>query len=557
MPCLIITGLPCCGKTTISQLVKERALKLLVSSNSSQTIIDKVVIINEENTCNDYTKNECYVTSTNEKKTRAALKSKFDRTVNSSNTNDYDNGSSNTNDTTNTNSKTKTISNTSNSNTTLVILDSLNYIKGFRYELYCVSKASNERHGILWVLNTHQQIKQWNNTRRSISKSTNGGKSDTSSYYDDNILQELIQRYEPPDKRNRWDKPLYTIDLSNSSRSRSSSRTSASTSTETTTVTATTKSDTLQQSVYNMHSLGDVLNNTRQQSSQEQQPGGSDNGNTAVVATSSHPKKKKSAFQRIKKKNPPPSTLTTTMTTSTTPPPTPTEGEEDTASNNLKVNNEKESNHQDQQQRQQKQQPSETEYQTPPLSLEEQIDNILKDFLFNNKNVKSLKEGLSTQRHIASNSNILQDVDTTTQKVITSLIKAQNSHPGSIHGGTTLTIRIPQIVQAGSKVGSKSEAITTIMNEEIILSISNYQRPRSLQELRRLRKQYLQWITLHPPTINDFISTSTNSTTPSSTLSSTKSTTSVVEGIAISFLNYIQNNNNDNNNSNSNQQETT
>lgn len=92
MPSLILTGYPSSGKSTVAEMLKERAL-LLPS-------IQAVEIINEATACPDWTKQECYATSLAEKQTRAALKSAFDRAVATSN------------------------------KKTLVVLDSLNYIKG-------------------------------------------------------------------------------------------------------------------------------------------------------------------------------------------------------------------------------------------------------------------------------------------------------------------------------------------------------------------------------------------------------------------------------------------
>ena len=70
MPCLIITGYPSAGKTKVSRMLKKRALL--------RPEIDNVILLNEESACPDHTKNECYVSTGNEKQTRAALKSVFD-----------------------------------------------------------------------------------------------------------------------------------------------------------------------------------------------------------------------------------------------------------------------------------------------------------------------------------------------------------------------------------------------------------------------------------------------------------------------------------------------
>lgn len=185
MPCLILTGHPCAGKTTFANLLKERALK------HESGLIDRVVVINEESVCVNQTKAECYATAHAEKATRSALKAEVDRQL---------------------------------APRTLVILDSLNYIKGYRYELHCMSKAAGERHGVVWILNS--AAREWNQQR-----------------YSEQLLDELIQRFEPPDARNRWDQPLYRVDLTPSDAASTNQA----------------AQDALQRSVYNMHSLSDAI----------------------------------------------------------------------------------------------------------------------------------------------------------------------------------------------------------------------------------------------------------------------------------------------------------
>ena len=68
MPCLILTGHPCAGKSTLARQIRERALL------RHSRIIDKVLIFNESTTCPDQSIAGCYSTSAAEKKTRAALK---------------------------------------------------------------------------------------------------------------------------------------------------------------------------------------------------------------------------------------------------------------------------------------------------------------------------------------------------------------------------------------------------------------------------------------------------------------------------------------------------
>ena len=118
---------------------------------------------------------------------------------------------------------------------TLVILDSLNYIKGYRYELYCISKASGERHGVIWIMGSScdeessrtfvspsdELAKERNRERKELYFSqqqhpdqTVRGKIELDGYFeDDETMDALVRRYEPPDEKNRWENPLYKVDV--------------------------------------------------------------------------------------------------------------------------------------------------------------------------------------------------------------------------------------------------------------------------------------------------------------------------------------------------------
>jgi protein KTI12 len=197
MPCLVLTGHPCVGKTTVAHLLAERA-----KVHKSKSVHD-VVIINEESVCVDQTKRECYLSSHAEKSTRSSIKAQVDRSLIHPNC--------------------------------LVICDSLNYIKGYRYELHCLSKAAKQRHGVIWILNAPAVAQLWNE-KRSVNDKTD-------FYYTADQIQELIQRYEPPDARNRWDNPLYRIDVTPFG----------------TNDTNQAAEEALSQSVYNMHDLSKVI----------------------------------------------------------------------------------------------------------------------------------------------------------------------------------------------------------------------------------------------------------------------------------------------------------
>ncbi|KAI5983069.1 chromatin associated protein KTI12 [Pisolithus albus] len=82
---------------------------------------------------------------------------------------------------------------------TIVIVDSLNYIKGFRYQMYCVAREIKVRVCTVYVLATPDLCKQWN-TERTDGKA-----------YAPETLANLLQRYEEPSSMVRWDSPLFTV----------------------------------------------------------------------------------------------------------------------------------------------------------------------------------------------------------------------------------------------------------------------------------------------------------------------------------------------------------
>ncbi|RUS28173.1 chromatin associated protein KTI12 [Jimgerdemannia flammicorona] len=80
----------------------------------------------------------------------------------------------------------------------IVIADAMNYIKGFRYQLYCLARAIGTPHCVVHCGTPVETARQWN-TARGVS------------CYDQTIFNELITRYEEPESQNRWDSPLFTI----------------------------------------------------------------------------------------------------------------------------------------------------------------------------------------------------------------------------------------------------------------------------------------------------------------------------------------------------------
>ncbi|KAJ6720850.1 hypothetical protein OIU85_024004 [Salix viminalis] len=83
----------------------------------------------------------------------------------------------------------------------IIIVDSLNSIKGYRYELWCLARAAGIRYCVLFCDAEETQCKKWNEQRREKCEAT----------YDDAIFEDLIRRFEKPDRRNRWDSPLFEL----------------------------------------------------------------------------------------------------------------------------------------------------------------------------------------------------------------------------------------------------------------------------------------------------------------------------------------------------------
>lgn len=372
MPCLILTGHPCAGKTTVAKLFRDRAAHK----------VDRVILINEESTCPDYTKSSCYKDSYTEKKTRAALKSAFDRTVSASD------------------------------GSTLIILDSLNYIKGFRYELFCISKAAKERHGIVWILNDTKTIQKWNSERGETTA------------YTETQMEELILRYEPPDSRNRWDQPLYRVDMRQNNSATASDV------------------DALQRSVYNMHNLSDALSKPDTIDPSPLQI----SSPTHTTKTSTF--KKRSTFRRVT--NPSTSVAETHQLKSS---------QDNNAAVTIVANGA----------------PDSTKITAVPelqRSVEERIDEILDQFL---SDVKPLQEGMSTRQQIATDANVLQHVDALTQRICSAIMTAQ--------GRQMVKMEVPSAIDKIQTLTWEAPSARMIPSTE----------------LKRIRRQFIQWSQKNPP----------------------------------------------------------
>lgn len=158
MALVVICGQPCSGKST-SALCLAEALHD-TEPNPSVRIIDE--------TSFHLDRNQSYANMVAEKNLRGVLRSEVDRSL---------------------------------SKDSIIIVDSLNSIKGYRYELWCLARSAGIRYCVLYCDVEEAQCGKWNQERREKDKAA----------YNDEIFEDLVRRFEKPDRRNRWDSPLFEL----------------------------------------------------------------------------------------------------------------------------------------------------------------------------------------------------------------------------------------------------------------------------------------------------------------------------------------------------------
>eukprot|EP00744_Colponema_vietnamica_P015241 GILI01021370.1.p1 GENE.GILI01021370.1~~GILI01021370.1.p1 ORF type:complete len:276 (-),score=32.94 GILI01021370.1:37-864(-) len=152
MPLGIFCGIPSSGKTT-------RALQIKAHLES---LGHTVCLLNEESL--ELNKNEAYKDVPTEKNTRASFKAHVDRML------------------------TRNI---------VVLLDTMNYIKGYRYELHCIARSIQTPHCVVYCQTPVELAREWNAQREAG--------------YSLELFNDLAGRLEVPDSKNRWDRPCFDI----------------------------------------------------------------------------------------------------------------------------------------------------------------------------------------------------------------------------------------------------------------------------------------------------------------------------------------------------------
>ncbi|VDM62489.1 unnamed protein product [Angiostrongylus costaricensis] len=156
MPLLVVTGYPSCGKSTIVQRIGE-----FIASRGKEAFIvrDDDYTLFSRNDYNNLAK---------EKEHRSFLRSSVEKNLNQK---------------------------------TIVICDALNYIKGYRYELFLLAKLCRTTYAVVHSGADESTCKWLNKQKEEHVR------------YKETTIDDLITRYEKPDSRNRWDSPLFEVKI--------------------------------------------------------------------------------------------------------------------------------------------------------------------------------------------------------------------------------------------------------------------------------------------------------------------------------------------------------
>ncbi|XP_045782777.1 uncharacterized protein LOC123879212 isoform X1 [Maniola jurtina] len=173
MPLIIICGTPVSGKTT-------RAIELKQFFENEHEKHVEIVSEDEAIVKLGYDKNSTYLDSQKEKRIRGYLKSEVIRLIGKDN---------------------------------VVILDGSNYIKGYRYELYCASKASKSTQCTVYTIRNQLEAWEENVLRLDVKENNPNEPCDLNNQpYTEEVFNALTKfRFEEPNSNNRWDSPLFTV----------------------------------------------------------------------------------------------------------------------------------------------------------------------------------------------------------------------------------------------------------------------------------------------------------------------------------------------------------
>lgn len=169
MPLIILAGLPSSGKSY-------RANELKEYFSGSKAKVVKVISENEAVPRAGYAKNEYFADFQKEKRVRSDLKSDVIRHLNKDD---------------------------------VVIFDAGNYIKGYRYEVYCASKSARVSQCTVFCAISDPAIMCFNSQK--LLEDVADVEDNSCVPYSEETLKALKMRFEEPQGNNRWDSPLFTV----------------------------------------------------------------------------------------------------------------------------------------------------------------------------------------------------------------------------------------------------------------------------------------------------------------------------------------------------------
>lgn len=162
MPLVLMVGIPASGKSTRAKQLAEFLCARGV----------EVQIVNEE--LLGLNKREYLADPTKEKIMRASLKSNVKKHLDQSR---------------------------------VVILDSMNYIKGYRYELFCLAREAMTTLALVWCDTHRETAKQWCEEAAKEEES----KGEARDPFPPELFEDYASRLEFPNPAKRWDNPLFQL----------------------------------------------------------------------------------------------------------------------------------------------------------------------------------------------------------------------------------------------------------------------------------------------------------------------------------------------------------
>lgn len=166
MPLIIFTGFPSSGKSKWAQKLASQLEDRIQSLAPSQEGANMKVILHSDDSLG--IKREMYRESATEKAARAAQMSAVKRDISKNN---------------------------------IVILDTMSYNKGFRYQLFCEAKALSTPNCLVQVICPTVKCFELNALRKDKDEDK----------WEDDLLRQMIARFEEPDGSKRWDSPLVSV----------------------------------------------------------------------------------------------------------------------------------------------------------------------------------------------------------------------------------------------------------------------------------------------------------------------------------------------------------